>query len=164
MKLKYLALIIIISSVIYCTLGSSALSKEEMIAIIKENTTLTISDNFKILRDTIAHTENAFDSDYWFEFIIKFDENESHKTIQTIKTLRNYWKSEDFYLRLDSSEFKTAKQLFQEIGTKGLWHKYKEGFIFTNQIIETVEDFEPNQIWVGFDTIKKELTYSLCHL
>jgi hypothetical protein len=130
--------------------------------MIKERSVLEVSDEFDVLMDTIFHTEGAFDSDYRLELLVKFDEIESKKIRRQIEKLANYWQSEN--LNLDSTEMKEAKAIFKKVGTRGLWYKTREGFDFTNSIMESIDAYEAEPTWISFDTLKNELHYSLSHL
>jgi hypothetical protein len=134
LKIKFILLLILFS----CnTSKNNEWTKTDFVKLIKDKTNLELSEDFKIIRKSIEHTEEAFDSDYTIGLIIEYKESdEENITEQILKSMKS--KSE-----------------------KGRWINYANGFDFehSNNDINSAEPF-----YLKVDTLNNKLELSLSHL
>ena len=135
--------------------NSQSSNPQEISSLIKKKTDLELENNFIILKDDIKHTEGAFDSDYSYELIIKYQDFEKHKIKNQI---------------LNSILFDTTntrynpKSIWKIINSKtdkGIWTYSKYGFEFLHC---DNDKNRPEPFYIRVDTLTNRIELNLMHL
>ncbi|MFD2915483.1 hypothetical protein [Psychroserpens luteus] len=130
-------------------------TKNNMIGLIQEKTDLKLSENFKIITDSVQHTEGAFDSDYSYELIIEYQELEE---IQIKEQIKNSVLFDTINTRYNP---KSVWKIIDSKTDKGIWTYYNNGFEFLH--CDNHKN-RPEPFYFTIDTLKNKIELNLQHL
>ncbi len=134
---------------------SNESTKTNIVELIKTKTDLELSENFEIIKDTVEHTEEAFDSDYSYELTIEYKESDS-------KNIKEQILNSKFFDTINSTNY--ADPIWEIIDSKtnkGIWTYDKNGFEFLH--CDNKKN-RPEPFYLTVDTITKRIELILIHL
>lgn len=134
-------------------------NEKEAIAYVKsiflEKTDLQLPEHYEILRDSVAHTEGAFDSDYSYYLTLHYADKDEKDLVTQIK----------HSVYFDSLTYQDwANPIWERIEkktSKGIWVYDEVGFQFIHCNNDT-NRFEPFNLTI--DTLQNSLALDLFHL
>jgi hypothetical protein len=134
---------------------SNKSQKPEISKLIEDKTYLKLSDDFTILLDSIAHTEEAFDTDYKYYLILEYHPLTEKNIVEQITTSL-------LFDTIQSSNY--ADPIWGVIHSKtekGIWASRENGFNFFHSDTK-LNKAEP--FYLTVDTLNNRIELDLTHL
>lgn len=129
--------------------------KLEISKLIEDKTNLKLSNDFTVLLDSIAHTEEAFDTDYSYYLIIEYHPLMEKNIVEQITTSL-------LFDTIQSSNYADPIwELIHSKTEKGIWASSKNGFEFFH-CDSDLNKGEP--FYLTVDTLTNRIELDLTHL